>query len=169
MTSNATSHGDGTPTYVADPLASQRYYEDVEVGEEFEESHHPTSPLVQEFLKTWWTSHPVGADHFSSVEEARKRGFERPIVPGPMLTGLVSRTITNWMGPLGRIISLDVSFRRTVLHDDPVQCKILVTDAADYALEAGGPGIVRLDVTMLNERDEQPVQGTAEVELPRRA
>ena len=86
-----------------------------------------------------------------------------------MSVAMITRVVTNWMGPLGRVVSLDVSFRRPVLHGDRLRCIAVVTDSGDDALEPGGPSLVRLDVSLENDRGERPVQGTAEVELPRRA
>jgi len=44
----------------------------------------------------------------------------------------------------------------------------LVTERDDDLAEAGGPAIVSIDVSFENERGEKPVQGNAQVELPRR-
>lgn len=153
-----------------DTLAGQRYFEDVTVGDEYEEYQQPTTEHVMEFLQSGNGPRGggEGGGRFSDVSEARRQGLERPIVPGTMSSAMITRIVTDWMGPLGRIVSLDVSFRRPVLHNDRLRCLAVVTDAGDDALEAGGPGIVRLDLALENERGERPVQGTAEVELPRR-
>lgn len=153
-------------------LEAQRYFEDVAVGEEFEDEQQPTREHVEAFMnasrRDGGFSSDAGRARFSDPDEARRQGLERPIVPGTMSTAMITRIVTDWMGPLGRIVSLDVSFRRPVLHGDRLRCLAVVTDAGDDALEAGGPGIVRLDVALENDRGERPVQGTAEVELPRR-
>ena len=150
---------------------TQRYFEDVSLGDEFEEFQQPTAEHVLAFMSTSFRpgGNTAGQGRFSDPEEARRQGLERPIVPGTMSTAMITRIVTDWMGPLGRIVSLDVSFRRPVLHGDKVRCLSVVTDAGGDALEAAGPGIVWLDVALENERGERPVQGTAAVELPRRA
>lgn len=148
-------------------LSGQRYFEDVALGDEFEEHQQPTAEHVREFLSSGSGGGP-GGGRFSDAAEARRQGLERPIVPGTMSTAMITRIVTDWMGPLGRIVSLDVSFRRPVLHNDALRCLAVVTDAGDDALEAGGPAIVRLGLALENDRGERPVQGTAEVELPRR-
>jgi hypothetical protein len=155
----------------ADYLTTQRYFEDVETGDEFEVFQHPTSEHVQAFLNSNSGEGPrrgPGDGRFSNNADARAMGLERPIVPGTMSTAMITRIVTDWMGPLGRIVSIDVSFRRPVLHNDQLRCLATVIDASDDALEAGGPAVVKLDVVLENERGERPVQGTAEVELPRR-
>ncbi len=160
-------------------LQDQRYFEDVEVGSEFEEFQQPTTEHVKAFMSSSMPSGGGGGSdrgrgRFSDAGEARRQGLERPIVPGTMSTAMITRIVTDWMGPLGRIVSLDVSFRRPVLHGDRLRCLAVVTDTGGDGepgidgLEDAAPGIVRLDVTLENDRGEQPVQGTAEVELPRR-
>lgn len=157
---------------MADPRASQRYFEDVRLGDEFEEWQQPTPEHVAAFVGTMrvpGSADEPGGGRFTDPEAARRSGLERPLVPGPMSTAMITRLVTDWMGPLGRIVSLDVSFRRPVLHGDRVRCVALVTAAGDEALEAVAPGIVSLEVSLEREGGEQPVQGTALVELPRRA
>ncbi len=157
----------------APALQNQRYFDDVAVGDEFEEFEQPTTEQVIAFIDSGAAGRPSsqrdpGRERFKDAHAARGQGMERAIVPGTMSTAIITRTVTNWMGPLGRIVSFDISFRRPVLHDDRLRCLVVVTEAGDDALEAGGPAIVRLDVALENDRGERPVQGTAEVELPRR-
>lgn len=143
---------------------SQRYFDDVELGEEFEESQAPTSEQVKQFLGQ--TRHvgldgkkDTGIDRFTDTAEARSQGLERAVVPGSMSMAMIMRLVTDWMGPLGRIMELDVSYRRPVLHDDKLRLLALVTDAET-------PPRVHLDLALENERGERPLQGTAVVELP---
>ncbi len=147
---------------------TQRYFEDVAVGDEFQENQQPTLTHVVAFIKTSGVNSTDG--RFTDPERARAIGLEKPIVPGPMSASMLTRLVTDWMGPLGRVISLDVSFRRPVQHDDLLRCVALVTDVnGEGDFEGTGTGAVHLDVTLENERGEKPVQGTAVVELPRRA
>lgn len=149
-----------------DPLAGQRYCEDVAIGDEYEEFQQPTSEHVAAFLNAEGNRNQR-AGRFSDASVARSEGLARPILPGTMSTAIITRIVTDWMGPLGRLVSLDVSFRRPVLHDDRLRCHALVTDAGDDAPD-GEPGLITLDVTLENDRGEKPVQGAATVELPRR-
>ncbi len=151
----------------ATALERQRYFEDVHLGEEFEQFQQPTTEHVRAFMGEREMGDP-GRGRFSDTSEARRQGLERPIVPGNMSMAMITRLVTDWMGPLGRIVSLDISYRRPVLHGDRLRCVALVTDAGDDALEGAGPAIVQLDVALENERGERPVQGAAAVELPRR-
>ncbi len=149
---------------------TQRYFEDVEVGDEFVAHQQPTTEHVISFLNNGHSGRRANAmsGRFTDPEVAKAQGFPKPLVPGVMSGAMLTRVVTDWMGPMGRIVSLDVSFRRPVLHDDHLRCIALVTDAGGEALELGGPGLVSLDVTLENERGEKPLQGAAVVELPRR-
>ena len=148
----------------------QRYFEDVEPGDEFFELQQATTEHVVSFLSNGHSGRPPSAmnGRFVDPEVAKAQGFPRPIVPGVMSGAMLTRVVTDWMGSLGRIVSMDISFRRPVLHDDQLRCVAVVTDAGGEALEPGGPGLVSLDVTLENERGEKPVQAAAVVELPRR-
>ncbi|MSQ30446.1 MAG: hypothetical protein EXR64_00235 [Dehalococcoidia bacterium] len=153
---------------VGDPLPVQRYLEDVSVGDMFEETQQPTHAQVVEFLDI--TGLFPGDARITDAETARAAGLEAAIVPGPMSASMLTRLVTDWMGPLGRVLSLDVSYRRAVWHDDRLRCVALVTDVnGDGDFEGTGEGAVHLDVTLENERGEKPVQGTAIVVMPRRA
>src|SRR5690606_11008914 len=112
----------------SETIASQRYFEDVELGDEFEEHQQPTAEHVAEFLASGNGPRGggEGGGRFSDNAEAKRQGLERPIVPGNMSAAMITRIVTNWMGPLGRIVSLDVSFRRPVLHGDSLRCLAVV-------------------------------------------
>jgi acyl dehydratase len=150
---------------MSDPM-EQRYFEDVQLGDEFAELQHPTAEHVRQFLgrsardeRDW---NDRGAGRFTDAATARSQGLERPIVPGPMSLAMVTRLVTDWMGPLGHIVELDVSYRRPVLHGDQLRSVALVTDAETSPR-------VHLDLSLENERGERPLQGTAVVELPTRS
>ncbi|TAJ21237.1 MAG: hypothetical protein EPO65_01915 [Dehalococcoidia bacterium] len=151
----------------ADALAKQRYYEDVSIGDEYEEFQQPTPEHVATFLNNDGNRGPDRMGRFTDASVARSEGLSRPIIPGTMSTAIITRIVTDWMGPLGRIVNLEVSFRRPVMHNDRLRCHAMVTDAGNDTPD-GEPGLVTLDVTLENDRGEKPVQGTATVELPRR-
>lgn len=150
---------------MSDPM-EQRYFDDVHLGDEFEEIQQPTSEHVQQFLgqgaRGSGGSSDRGSGRFTDTASARSQGLERPIVPGNMSMAMITRLVTDWMGPLGHIVELDVSYRRPVLHGDKVRSVALVTDAETSPR-------VHLDLSLENERGERPLQGTAVVELPTRS
>jgi len=145
-------------------MADQRYFEDVEPGDEFNESWTPTREAVIGYLTVGNAEAGNTASRFTSDEEAKKIGMAKAIVPGAFSLVMASRVVADWMGPEGKLHSIDVDFRRPVLHDDTLNILALVTDT----LEDDGVPTVKLDVYLENERGERPVQGTALVELPKR-
>ena len=143
----------------------QRYFEDVDLGDEYEEETTATTEMVREYRSL----NPArgrgpGDGRFDSDEGARSIGLRAAIVPGSMSFSVISRLVSDWMGPEGRLHAIDVSYRRPVQQGDHLKLLALVTDASE---EAEGPR-VKLDVYLENERGERPLQGTAIVELPKR-
>jgi hypothetical protein len=147
----------------------QRYFDDVKLGDEFEEMQQPTAEHVQQFLGQTARSGQGGGrgrdragGRFTDTAAARQQGLERAIVPGNMSMAMITRLLTDWMGPLGHIVEMDVSYRRPVLQGDELRSIALVTDAEKAPR-------VHLDLALENDRGERPLQGTAIVELPTRS
>lgn len=148
-----------------------RYFEDVEIGDEFEEEQTPTSEDVRTFISLTASGRGTatregrwgpGDGRFESTEGARSVGLDSPILPGNMSFAMMSRLVTDWASVGGHMLVIDVSFRRPVHHDDVLKLQVLVTDTVEDESQ------VKLDIYMENERGERPTQGTALVELPRR-
>jgi len=142
------------------------FFEDVEPGDEHESPWTPTTPSVVAYMNV--SERFDGADgRFTDPEAARRLGLEGPIVPGAFSLSVLARIVDDWAGIDGRVRSVDVRFRRPVLHDDDLTAVALVTDTE----EADDPGLgrVKLDVFLQNDRGDRPVQGVAVVDLPRRA
>ena len=144
---------------------SERYFEDVDVGDEFEDEWVPERAQVLAYIAL----EPDGpaADtqgRFTDPERAKKLGFERPIVPGALSMSRLTRLVTDWMGESGELESIDVNFRRPVLQEDRLRCLGLITDGEPD----GDVGRVKLDIYLENERGERPLQGVAVVALPAR-
>ena len=153
-------------TSSVDPT-EQIYFDDVDPGDEFEDAWTATRDQVLSYLALEpdaLGSGGPGDGRFTDPEGAKKLGFERPIVPGAFSLSKLSKLVTDWAGTAGRVESVDVNFRRPVLHEDSVRIRGLVTDTEDR----DGAGIVKLDIYLENERGERPLQGVAVVELPRR-
>ncbi len=152
-----------------------RYFEDVDPADQFEEPSFPTLDAVIGWLtvdaprRGWMDDEAerpeLPASRFIDARLARDQGLPGAIVPGSMSMAILTRLVTDWMGPTGMLRSIEVDFRRLVLHEDNLRCIGLVTDTH----EEEGAGLVKLDVYIENERGERPLQGTAVVELPHRA
>jgi acyl dehydratase len=143
---------------------AQRYFEDVEPGDEFDEPWVPTHASVLAYLAVGNPEAGNRPDRFTDDEAARKIGMPRAIVPGALSLCMATRLVTDWMGPQGKLQSIDVDYRRAALHDDNLRILGLVTDTD----EVDGAPVIKLDVYIENDRGERPLQGVAVVELPRR-
>ena len=144
---------------------SQPYFDDIDVGDEIEGAWTARREQVLEYIAL----EPGGpADdaqgRFTDPVRAKKLGFERPIVPGALSMSVLTRLVTDWMGPEGDLESIDINFRRPVLQEDELRSLGLVIDTEP----SGDGGLVRIDVYFENDRGERPLQGVAVVKLPAR-
>lgn len=146
-------------------MADQVYGEDIEPGDEIGPMvRAPRLEDVQAFLNVWRRTE--GNDHvnrrFTDAATAARDGFASPIVPGPMSFAYVSQLLTDWAGPLGRLQSLDVNYRRPTRHGEELKVLGLITDTR----QEGDETIVKLDVFIEDPRGDRPTQGVAEVRIP---
>lgn len=100
-----------------------------------------------------------GGGRFTDHEVARKEGFPGAIVPGVMSQGYLGAMIHRW-APKSEIVAIDTVFRAPVLVDHPHRIVGVVTDVDEDA------GTVEIDISIVNEREETRVFGTATVRLP---
>lgn len=100
-----------------------------------------------------------GGPRFESHEGARKEGFPGALVPGIMGMGFLTSAIHQW-APAGQVEHVDTVFRAPMLADTPAIISAVVTDIDE------DDGIVELDMTVKNTKDETRVFGTARVKLP---
>lgn len=119
---------------------------------------HPAAGIINEL----GVPEPPEAVHWDGYF-ARKAGIPQPYDYGPERLAWLAVLVTNWMGPLGFLRSLDVQIRRFNLVGDLTTCSADVTAVA----EAGDRWVVSLDVRAVNQRGERTAFGTAEVELRR--
>jgi hypothetical protein len=145
-------------------MIRQVYGADIEVGEEIGPLvKHPDTEQVRRFLTAWSPARSDrGMSRFTDAESAGRDGLAGPILPGNMSQAFLAQLVTDWAGPLGRLLSLDVNFRRPVRHGEELKCIGLVTDKRDEGEET----IVHLDLFIEDPRGDRPVQGVAEVVLP---
>jgi acyl dehydratase len=100
-----------------------------------------------------------GGARFESHEGAREEGFPGALVPGIMGMGFLTSAIHQW-APSGQVEHVDTVFRAPMLADTPAIISAVVTDIDE------DEGIVELDMTVKNTKDETRVFGTAKVRLP---
>ncbi len=145
----------------------QRYLDDFKPGEVFtSKSHALTEKHFALFAEMTGDAHPL---HYSA-EYARAKGWEGPIAHGLMLLGLcafgaapISEEVTDAMVAM---LGNDVRYRRPAFAGDVVTPQFTV-----QAIEPKGNdrGIVRLAITLHNQRGEVVLEGTHVLMLKRRA
>ena len=96
---------------------------------------------------------------FSDHELARKEGLPGALVPGIMAMGFLTSMIHRW-SPRAQVAHVDTVFRAPLLADEPCVISGVITDIDE------AQGIVQLDLTVKNAKDETRVFGTANVRLP---
>jgi hypothetical protein len=137
-----------------------RGFGDLDIGHEFEPYRDRVDTnRVRHFLSVRGAYR--GDGRFTSVEAARALGLPRLLVPGPLLAGILDRTIRGWV-PSGRLTKLDLIFRRNVWQDAPFEVHAVVVDAE---VREGFP-TVDLDLTVIDEHGERCVTGAATVVFP---
>ena len=146
----------------------QRYFEDVDLGDESDTTWTPETEMVVRYVNTW-ERFGGGQGRFTDAEAAKKDGLPGPIVPGPFSFSVLTRIVNDWAGMEGRVRSVDVNYRRPVQHNKKLGVKSLVTDTEPDAAGDAAFGRITMDVFLENEEGERPVQGTAIVDLPRRS
>jgi acyl dehydratase len=140
---------------------SQVYFEDLEAGDEI--TPLPKTP-TREQIREYASLSTLRQGRFSSDDDAKGEGLQGMIVPGNMSMSFLSQLLTDWAGPEGNLVKLEVNFRRMVNPGDILLCKAMVTDIE----EINGTNQVILDAYIENQDGERPVQGIASVILPNR-
>ncbi len=134
---------------------AKRSFDDVEFGDEI-----PDVPadVSMKAVHVFAEGSGMKATRFTDHDEARKQGLPGALVPGIMSQGIFAAKIHEW-APGCDIQKLDTVFRAPLIVDSDVRVRGVVTDMDEEART------VEMDLTMVNERDETPVIGTAIVRL----
>ena len=100
-----------------------------------------------------------GGARFTDHEGAKKEGLPGAMIPGVMSQGFLVAMIHRW-APDAEIKTIDTVFRAPVIADESHHISGVVTDIDTDA------GMVEIDLTVMNSKDETRVFGTATVKLP---
>lgn len=137
--------------------ATQPYVEDLSVGDELPVALRNAS-RVQLFLYSaaTWNPHRIHYD----TDYARFEGHADIIVHGPLQGGWLTQYLTDWAGPLGRLVSVAWQNRASALPEQDYEFHGRVT---------GVDGdVVQLEVWEQTPDGKVLMPGTASVRLPRR-
>ena len=140
----------------------QRFWEDVQEGEEIEGFSLDITPrrgyLQVSGSQDWYPA------HFDRAF-ARKAGHEDTFMNTGFLQAALVRVITDWMGDDGFLKQLRFEMRRQQRPGDTMLCRGRV--ARKYTAE-DGTRRVDLNVWLENDREGITTPGSAVVVLPRR-
>jgi hydroxyacyl-ACP dehydratase HTD2-like protein with hotdog domain len=136
------------------------YFEDVREGQELEPAVREAS-RTQLFLfsAATWNPHRIHYDR----EFAASEGHPDVLVHGPLQGAWLAQYVTDWMGPKGRLLSIEWQNRGRAFPDAPL------TFSGRVAGVDGGNGTVTLELAMRDVSGAVLLPGKAEVRLPRRS
>jgi hydroxyacyl-ACP dehydratase HTD2-like protein with hotdog domain len=142
-------------------MNAQRFFEDVEVGAVVPPLvNTPTAVTLFRFSAVTWNAHRIHYDR----EYAQTEGHPGVLVQAHMHGAWLTRMLTDWMGPRGRLLSIEWKNRRRAMPSDVLTC----TGAVTGKLREGGTGKLHLDITETNQNGEVCASGKAQVALPLR-
>ncbi|MBI3245273.1 MAG: MaoC family dehydratase [Deltaproteobacteria bacterium] len=130
-----------------------RLFADIEIGDEIGPLTY--APTLDEIRRYAAVVRMVD-QRFISKEIAQQRGFEQPIVPGPLSATVLSRMLREHL-PGWRLQTFNISFRAPVRHGDVLSCLGIVTQKE----ELDGVTIVHCDVLAENQNGDRALVGTA--------
>lgn len=148
------------PTVDGPSRMTTRSFPDLDIGEELGSYRDCVSlERVRRFLNVRGSSRLDG--RFTNLEAAQALGLPRLLVPGPLLAGIVDRAVRGWL-PRGRLVKLDLVFRRNLWQGVPFDLQAVVVDVEN---RAEGPS-VDLDLTLTDDHGDRCVTGMATVVFP---
>jgi hydroxyacyl-ACP dehydratase HTD2-like protein with hotdog domain len=141
------------------PAAGQRYFDDVEAGEQLPPGRHVLEP-VQMFLFSSATSnaHRIHYDH----RWAQSEGYPDIVVHGPLQSALMARLLTDWAGPRGQLVRINVRYQAAAFAGEV----LVFTAEVVRKYRADGQALVDLRLAGTRDGGEVLMPGTATVRLP---
>lgn len=139
-----------------------RVFEEIDIGDEIGPmAYTPTLEDIQRYASV---VHMVD-QRFLSKEVAQERGFQQPIVPGPLSSTFLVRMLGDHF-PGWRLQTFNVSFRTPIRHGDTLSFWGTVTQKD----EQQGIATIHCDMIVENGNGDRAIVGTATLQprlLPR--
>src|ERR1700749_476405 len=143
-------------------MADQTYFEDVSVGDPI-----PVLTLIVDETQMFFYSaatyngHRI---HYDKAYATEVEGYPDTLVHGPLQASLLARTVTDWAGPGGRLVSFSFQNRASAFAGDELSfAGTVIGKRAD-----GDRGLVDLELRADKGPGQVLMPGTATVSLPRR-
>jgi len=136
-------------------------FEDVAIGDELPEL--VKNPTTKQLVMYAGASQDFVAIHYDQ-NVAQDAGHPKVIIHGALKSAWLGELVTSWMGPDGRLLELDVSYRAIDFPDATATCvgKVIDTRVVE------GVGIVELEIGLRNADGAISTPGRALVSLPAR-
>lgn len=142
-------------------MAAQRYYEDVDIGQEL--TPLVRFPTTMQLVKFAAASSDYYQIHYDK-DFAMQQGLPGVIVHGWLGLSFLGSMVAEWAGTGGRILKLDGGYKGINRVHEELFCYARVT----RKYEEEGEGRVRLALWIENPGGKKTVAGTAIVVLPHR-
>lgn len=131
-----------------------RSFSDIEIGDEIGPVMRTmTAEIVQHYADVV----RIGDRRFIDPTVAREKGFEQPIVPGPLSATFLAKLLTDHFSGW-RIQTFQVSFRTPVRHGDTLNFWGNVTEKSGNETE--GTASIHCDVVVENQNGDRVIVGT---------
>lgn len=142
-------------------MAYNVYYEDVEVGQEV-----PAFQRKTDFMH--WNRYAAINEEFVYVhmddEAGKAAGQGAAFGMGNLRWAYVLNALRAWIGDEAEVRELGLQFRAINHKDDVLRTYAKVTEKK----QENGENLVRLEVNVINQKDEKTAPGHAVVSLPSR-
>jgi hydroxyacyl-ACP dehydratase HTD2-like protein with hotdog domain len=143
-------------------MADQICFEDVNVGDAI-----PTNTEVCTEVQLFFFSAATNNGHrihYDRPYAMQVEGHPDILVHGPLQTALMQKTLTDWIGPKGRLVKIALQNRANAFPGEELRFVGRVVGKR----EEHGRGLIDLEVHEEKGEGQVIMPGTATVSLPRR-
>lgn len=132
-------------------------FADVQVGDRLDEQRRETG-IVQQFLynAALWNAHRI---HYEARWAKEVEGYPDLVVAGPLMGDWLTQCVLLWLGPSGRLVSIEYSNRQAAYVGETLTVGGEVTEVDPASRR------VTLQMAVRNVDGEVVTPGTAVVEF----
>jgi hydroxyacyl-ACP dehydratase HTD2-like protein with hotdog domain len=144
-------------------MAGQLYFEDVSIGDALPANVEVAcQPQIFFFSAATYNGHRIHYDRAWAVDV---EGYPDILVQGPLQAALMTKTVTDWIGPAGRLVRIALRHRASAFPGEELRFVGTVTGKR----EEDGQALVDLDIHEENGEGQILMPGSATVALPTRS
>jgi hydroxyacyl-ACP dehydratase HTD2-like protein with hotdog domain len=140
---------------------AQLYFEDVSVGDAIPSVTEAASEVQLFFFSAaTYNGHRIHYD----LPYAKSEGLPNILVHGPLQAALLAKTVTDWIGPAGRLTRFQVQNRGNAFPNEPLSFGGVVKAKR----EENGECLLDCEIFESNANGDVLMPGSVTVSLPRR-